>query len=130
MEQANAEFTTAKGEEVMAQLIRSYPDIDVVVSQNDDMTFGAIEALKNAGIEPGVGKDVILISFDAVSDALKLVEEGVINVDIECNPLQGEAIAEVIQKLERGEEIEREYMVEENIFTQENVSYYLEERAY
>lgn len=130
LEQVNAEFTTAKGEEVMAQLIEKYPDIDVVVSQNDDMTFGAIEALKEAGIETGVGKDVTLISFDAVYDALKLVEEGVINVDIECNPLQGEAIADVIQKLESGETIEREYMVEEKIFSQENVGLYLEDRAY
>ncbi len=130
LEQANAEFTTAKGEEVMEQLLAAYPDIDVVVSQNDDMTFGAIEALREAGYQPGADGDVIMISFDAVYDALKLVEQGVINVDIECNPLQGEAVAEVIQKLEQGEAVEKAYMVEEKVFTRENVSQYIEERTY
>lgn len=130
LEQVNAEYTTAKGEEVMAQLIEKYPDIDVVVSQNDDMTFGALEALNEAGIKTGAEGDVILISFDAVSDALNLVEQGIINVDVECNPKQGECIADVIQMLENGEKVEKEYMVEEQIFTPENVSQYLESRTY
>lgn len=29
----------------MARLLEKYEDIDVVVSQNDDMTFGALEAI-------------------------------------------------------------------------------------
>lgn len=127
---ADAEFTTAKGEEVMAQLLETYPDIDVVVSQNDDMTFGALEAMEDAGILTGTKGDMVLISFDAVSEALKLVERGIINVDVECNPEQGECIAEVIELLERGEEVEKEYMVEEKIFTPENVSQYLDSRTY
>lgn len=130
LEQVNAEYTTAKGEEVMAKLIEKYPDIDVVVSQNDDMTFGALEAMDNAGITTGVEGDVVLISFDAVGEALKLVEQGIINVDVECNPLQGEYIADVIQKLENGEPVEKEYMVDEEIFTQENVSRYMDSRTY
>lgn len=130
LEQVNAEYTTAKGEEVMAQLIEKYPDIDVVVSQNDDMTFGALEAMDNAGISTGVDGDVILISFDAVGEALKLVEQGIINVDVECNPLQGEYIADVIQMLENGETVEKAYMVDEEIFTQENVSRYIDNRTY
>lgn len=130
LERVNAEYTTAKGEEVMAQLIEKYPDIDVVVSQNDDMTFGALEAMNNAGITTGVDGDVILISFDAVGEALKLVEQGIINVDVECNPLQGEYIADVIQMLENGETVEKEYMVDEEIFTKENVSRYIDSRTY
>lgn len=130
LEQADAEFTTAKGEEVMERLLEEYTDIDVVVSQNDDMTFGALEALNKAGITTGVNGDVILISFDAVKEALKLVEQGIINVDIECNPKQGECIADVIQMLENGEEVEKEYMVEEKVFTPENVVEYLDSRTY
>lgn len=130
LEQTNADFTTAKGKEVMEQFLRRYPDIDVVVSQNDDMTFGAIEAIEEAGMTTGVNGDITLISFDAVYSALKMVEDGTINVDIECNPLQGEYVKEILNKLENGEAVERSYKVEEKVFTQENVTEYLDERAY
>lgn len=130
LEQASADFTTAKGEEVMKQFLRKYPDIDVVVSQNDDMTFGAIDALEEAGFTTGVDGDVIMISFDAVHDALEMVAEGKINVDVECNPEQGDYVSDVIQKLEKGEQVEKSYIVEEQIFTPENVEQYLENRSY
>ena len=130
LDRQTGDFTTAKGKEVMEQFLKTYADIDVVVSQNDDMTFGAIEAIEEAGLTTGVGGDIIIISFDAVRDALKLVQAGKINVDIECNPEQGEYLDMVIQKLERGEPLEKVYMVEEMVFTQRNVSGYLESRTY
>lgn len=129
-EEVNAEYTTAKGKEEMAKLIKKYPDIDVVVSQNDDMTFGALEALDEAGITTGVHGDVIVISFDAVKDALVLLQRGLINVDVECNPEQGEYIARIIRKLERGETVERAYYVPEKVFTPENVDDYINNRTY
>lgn len=121
LEQVDADFTTAKGKEAMRGLLRKYPDIDVVVSQNDDMTFGAIEAINEAGKTTGTGGDIAIISFDAVKDALEKVKAGVINVDIECNPNQGAYIEKVIQALERGEEVDKAYYVEERVFTQKNV---------
>lgn len=128
--QESADFTTAKGKEVMEQFLARIPDIDVIISQNDDMTFGALQALEENGISTGVNGDVVLISFDAVYDALELVSEGIINVDIECNPEQGEYIMELIRKLENGEAVEKENCVEEKVFTQENVDQYLGMRTY
>ena len=130
LEQASGDFTTAKGKEVMKHFLKTYPDIDVLVSQNDDMTFGALEAIEEAGRSAGADGDIIVISFDAVGDALAMVEQGKINVDIECNPEQGDYVSEVIRKLERGESVEKEYIVEEQVFTQENVSQYLDGRTY
>ncbi len=124
----NGDFTTARGKEVMAEFLSMFKDIDVVVSQNDDMTLGALEAMEEAGLEGNGG--MTIISFDAASEALKLVEQGIISVDVECNPLQGPYIDEVIKKIEAGEEIEKEYIVEEQVFTQENVSEYLPDRKY
>lgn len=43
------EFTQAKGQEVMESFLKQNKDIDVVVAQNDNMAFGAIDALKAAG---------------------------------------------------------------------------------
>ncbi len=130
LEEDTGDFTTAKGKEVMEKFIRSYDDIDVLVSQNDDMTFGAIEALKESGRYIGPADDIRIISFDGGRAALELVKAGEIDVDIECNPQQGELLAEVIHKLQCGEKVEKEYMVEDKVFTIENVDEYLESRTY
>lgn len=131
LEQKCAEFTSTKGKEVMRGFLRKYRDIDVVVSQNDDMTFGAIEAIRESGRTVGVDGDIMIISFDAVESALEMVAEGTINVDIECNPNQGEYLLRVIDMLETGERVEKQYYVEEDVFTMENVTEeILEERSY
>lgn len=126
----SGDFTTAKGKEVMEKYLWLYDDIDVLVSQNDDMTFGAIEALKESGRYIGPEDDIRIISFDAGRAALELVKAGEIDVDIECNPEQGELLAEVIQKLQSGEKVEKVYMVEDKVFTIDNVDEYLESRTY
>ena len=131
LEQKCADFTSAKGREVMEGFLRKYQDIDIVVSQNDDMTFGAIEAIREAGRTVGVGGEISIISFDAVHDALEMVADGTINVDIECNPNQGEYLSAIITMLENGEEVEKNYYVEEDVFTIENVTeQLLQERSY
>ena len=128
--QESGDFTVIKGKEVMAKLLRQYDDIDVVISQNDEMTFGAMEAISQAGYTTGIYGDMMLISFDGVKDALELVDLGKINCDVECNPLQGELLAEVIKKLEAGEKVEKEYFVDELVFTKNNVRDYLSDRIY
>lgn len=131
LEQKCAEFTSTKGKEVMRGFLNKYPNIDVVVSQNDDMTFGAIEAIRESGRTVGVDGDIMIISFDAVESALEMVAEGTINVDIECNPNQGEYLLRVIDMLEAGESVEKQYYVEEDVFTMENVTQeVLDERSY
>lgn len=131
LEEKCAEFTSTKGKEVMKGFLRRYPDIDVVVSQNDDMTFGAIEAIRESGRTVGVGGDIMILSFDAVRGALDMVADGTINVDIECNPNQGEYLLNVIGMLEAGEPVEKRYYVEEDVFTIENVTQeLLQERTY
>lgn len=131
LEQRSADFTIYKGKEVMASFLKKHEDIDVVISQNDDMTFGAIEAIREAGRTVGVDGDITIISFDAVHDALEMVAEGTINVDIECNPDQGEYISEVIRLLESGQEVEKCYYVEEGVYTMDNVTKeVLDQRTY
>ena len=49
LDKQTGEFTQAKGQEVMESFLKSYDDIDVVVAENDNMAFGAIDAIKAAG---------------------------------------------------------------------------------
>lgn len=130
MEQVDAEFTTAKGKEEMENLLHKYKEIDVVISQNDDMTFGVLEAIQEAGMTAGEDGDMIVISFDAVKSALELVAEGIITADMECNPNQGEYVETVIQKMENNEAVAKMYFVPENVYTKDNVTEALSERTY
>jgi simple sugar transport system substrate-binding protein len=118
----DGDFTKAKGKELMKKFLQEYKDIDVLVSQNDDMTFGAIEAIQEAELTCGVNGDITVISFDAVSEAFDKMEEGLINVDIECNPLQGPDIAKIIERLENGEKVDKPIYVEEKVFEAENAA--------
>ena len=120
LEQVDGEFTTAKGKEEMARLLEKYEDIDVVVSQNDDMTFGALEAIHAAGKTTGVNGDITVISFDAVDAGVELVRNGEINIDVQCNPDQGKYVEQVIKDMEAGKEVEKAYYVPERVYTQEN----------
>ena len=86
--------------------------------------------MDEAGVTTGKDGDVILISFDAVKTALEKVGEGTINVDIECNPLQGLYIDMIIKNLESGVPIEKKYYTAERIFTPENVGLVLDDRLY
>ena len=78
----------------------------------------------------GFGDSIRIISFDGGRAAVELVQTGDIDVDIECNPDQGEMVAEVIHMLEKGIAVEKEYIVEDKVFTKENVDEYLEDRTY
>ena len=130
MEQVDAEFTTAKGQEEMERLLARYSDIDVVISQNDDMAFGALEAIEEAGRTVGEDGEILMISFDATEEALKLVRDGVIAADIECNPNQGEYADQIIKKLRQGEPVAKLYFVPEEVYTKENVEEALKDRNY
>lgn len=130
LEEVNGDFTTVKGKEEMEQLLKKHENIDVLVSQNDDMTFGALEAIREAEKATGVKRDIIIVSFDATKAALEKVKAGTINADIECNPLLGDEIEEVIQRIENDEPVEKAYYVEEKVFTQKNVMSVIKDRIY
>ena len=104
LDSQSGDFTQAGGQQVMESYLKSYPDqFNVVVCQNDNEAYGAIDAMKAAGVTYGVGGDVILISFDATKQGLTLTLNGEINCNVECNPLQAQGVAELIAKLEAGE---------------------------
>jgi ribose transport system substrate-binding protein len=63
-----ADFNRDKGFTVMQNIIQANKDIRGVFAHNDEMALGAIKALEAAGL-----KDVIVIGFDAVDDAVTAV---------------------------------------------------------
>ena len=115
--QQSGEFTQAKGQEVMESFIKSYEgQFNVVICQNDNEAYGAMDAMDAAGITYGVDGDVTLISFDATHDGLQYTLDGKINCDVECNPIQAETVKGVIEKMQAGEDYEATTLVEDQAF--------------
>lgn len=128
LDKQTGEFTQSKGQEVMESFLKSYPDIDVVIAENDNMAFGAIDAIKAAGKDPG--KDIIIVSFDAVKAAFEAMIAGDLNCSVECNPLHGPRVSEIIQKLEKGEQVDKIMYVDEGVFPAETAADLIDSRLY
>lgn len=116
LDMRDGDFTQAKGQEVMEGFLKEFPEIDVVICENDNMAFGAVDAIKKAGRTCGPDGEITIISFDAVSAAFDAMIDGEINVTFECNPMQGPEVKEIILDLEAGKEIEKIQYMEETYF--------------
>jgi galactofuranose transport system substrate-binding protein len=124
----SGDFTRSGGREVMEAMLNSNPEINAVYAHNDDMGLGAIEAIEAAGKVPG--KDVQIITVDAVKDGMTALSEGKINYIVECNPLLGDQLMDLAKKVVAGEEVESRVVTEETTFTQEQATEALPSRKY
>ena len=115
----SADYAQTKGKEVVANLLKQYDNINVVYCENDNEAMGAIEAIEEAGKNPGTdieNGEILVISFDAAHSGLSQVLAGKIALDVECNPLQGEEVLNVINAIENGEEYNKYTYINESIF--------------
>lgn len=109
--QQTAEWNAEKAQQIVQSVIDSGEKFNVIYAENDDMAKGAVAALDKANISHGVGKDVIVMGFDCNKWALEELLAQNWNYDGQCNPFQAEYIADVIEKLEAGEEIEEKTII-------------------
>lgn len=124
-----ADFERGKGKEVMEAFIKAEGrNIQAVYAHNDDMALGAIQALKEAGMKPGV--DVLVVSIDAVKPAFDAMILGELNATVECNPLLGPMAFDAIERLRRGETLPRFIKQEDRLFVAEQAAGMIEERRY
>ena len=87
----------------MEAFLKANPDIDVLFAHNDDMGLGAIEAIEGAGKVPG--KDIKIITIDAVKDGMQALADGKINFIVECSPLLGPQLMDLAKKVVAGEAV-------------------------
>ena len=121
VDQQTGEFTQAKGQEVMESMLKKHDNINVVYCENDNEAFGAIDAIKAAGYEVGGEEGQILVmSFDTTNAGLTQTLSGEITCDTECNPLHGPRVEEIIQKLEAGEDVDKQAFVDEVAFASDD----------
>ena len=122
------DFTRAGGKQVMEAFLKADKNINVLFAHNDDMALGAIEAIEGAGLKPG--KDIKIISIDAVKDGMTALSEGKINYIVECNPLLGPQLMETAKKVVAGETVPNRIETEETAFDQAQAKEALPTRQY
>jgi ABC-type sugar transport system substrate-binding protein len=123
-----AEFTRAKGKEVMQAFLAAHRDINVLYAHNDDMALGAIQAIEEAGLKPG--KDIKIISIDGTRDAFQAMADGKINVVVECNPLLGPKLMEITKEVVAGHPTPKRIVTDEGVYTQDQAAAALPTRTY
>jgi simple sugar transport system substrate-binding protein len=129
LDSQSGDFTRARGKEVMAAFLKKYGNtITAVYAHNDDMGLGAIEAIEEYGLMPGV--DIKIVSIDAARGAFEAMIAGKLNATVECNPLLGPQFFELALKVVNGMPIPKRVPSIESIFFPEDASKVLSTRKY
>ncbi|HTX93018.1 MAG TPA: ABC transporter substrate-binding protein [Anaerolineales bacterium] len=90
-----------ESKQVMESFLKNSKDIQGVFAHNDEEAIGAIQAITEAGLKPGV--DIKVIGLDATADGFKYLISGELNADIECNPLLAPQVYEAALKAMNGD---------------------------
>jgi inositol transport system substrate-binding protein len=117
------QWDRAKALSLTENWIQSYGNqIHAIFAQNDEMGMGAVKALTDAGLKD----KVIVVSIDAIPDALQAVKKGTLDATVFQNAVQqgGEALQTALQLI-NGESVETKVLIPFELVTQENVSTYL-----
>ena len=123
------DFTRAKGKEVMEAFLKAEgKKINVLYAHNDDMAIGAIQAIEEAGMKPG--KDITIISIDAVKGAFEAMMAGKLNVTVECSPLLGPQLMAAVKDIKAGKTVPKRIVTEEGIFPMETAAQEFPKRKY
>ena len=122
------DFTRDGGKKVMESFLKSQKGIDVLFAHNDDEGLGAIEAIEAAGLTPG--KDIKIITIDAVHDGMQALADGKINYIVECSPLLGPQLMDIAKKVVAGQKVDKRIVTEETTFTQDQAKAALPTRKY
>jgi simple sugar transport system substrate-binding protein len=125
----SGDFVRAKGKEVMEAFLKSDGDkFNCVVSQNDDMAVGAVQAIEEAGKKPG--KDIFIVSYDGLKEMFQLMADGKSNAIVECNPLLGPQLAELAMKVVNNESYDKVIKSNEQVFLQNQAAAETPNRKY
>jgi simple sugar transport system substrate-binding protein len=121
-------FTSDEGKAVMEAFLKADTDINVLFAHNDQMALGAIQAIKEAGLQPG--KDIVIVSIDGVKGAFEAMVAGELNASIECSPLLGPQAVQAVTDLRAGKKLPGRIWTIEGIFDETNAAAALPSRQY
>ncbi|MEX0929211.1 MAG: sugar ABC transporter substrate-binding protein [Balneolales bacterium] len=103
------------GYNVFENILQSYADVQAVFAANDLMALGAVEALSS---NRRGGGEIIVVGFDAHSEALEAIRKGAMAATVAQHPYDmGRIALENAAKLLNGEEVPAEIPVRIELIT-------------
>jgi simple sugar transport system substrate-binding protein len=110
-------FVRTEGKQVMQSFLSAEDPANIcaVFAHNDDMAIGAIEAIKEAGLQPG--KDILIVSVDAIPDIFDSLDAGEANATVELSPYMGGPAFDAVVAHLNGEELPKWIPVGGKLYT-------------
>jgi ABC-type sugar transport system substrate-binding protein len=117
-------WSLEEARKVVEAAIAASKDFNVIYAENDGMAQGAVQALEAAGISHGKNGKVKIIGFDFNRFALRNVQEGYWDADMQCNPRQAAEISKWIKSgnLPSGIIYQKELLFDTAAITDEDVT--------
>jgi inositol transport system substrate-binding protein len=124
VEEQTANWSRTQGSDLMTNWLSAGLEFDAVISNNDEMAIGAIQALKAAGRSMD---SVVIGGIDATQDALAAMAAGDLDVTVFQNAAgQGKGSVDAALKLAKGEPVEKKVYIPFELVTKENLEQYQE----
>ena len=118
-----AEWDRTKGQNLMTNWLSKGMQFDAVVSNNDEMAIGAIQAMKAAGVDT---KKAVVGGVDATQDALASMKAGDLKVTVFQDAAgQGKGAVDTALKLIKGEKVDKKVYIPFQLVTPENMDKFL-----
>ena len=110
-------FVRTEGKQVMESFLSSEDPANIcaVWAHNDDMAIGAIEAIKEVGLDPG--EDILVVSVDAIPDIFDSLDAGDANATVELSPFMGGPAFDAVVATLNGEELPKWIPVPGKLYT-------------
>ncbi|MDB4949037.1 MAG: rbsB, ribose transport system substrate-binding protein [Gemmatimonadetes bacterium] len=119
-------FARATGQAVMQNILQSKGRaITAVYAHNDEMALGAIQAIKAAGLKPGV--DILVVSIDGERAALEAVQRGDLGATVESNPRFGPLAFETVEKVRHKQPVPTKLLMTDRFFDRSNAARFVAE---
>jgi len=122
IDQQTANWSRDQAQNLMTNWLSTGAAFDGVISNNDEMAIGAIQAMKAAGIDMAT---VQVGGVDATQDALAAMQAGDLDVTVFQNAAaQGGGALDAAVKLAKGEAVDQKVYVPFELVTPANVADY------
>ncbi|WJS83866.1 sugar ABC transporter substrate-binding protein [Paracoccus sp. TOH] len=123
VQEQTANWSRTQGADLVSNWLSAGTEFDAVISNNDEMAIGAIQALKSAGRDMA---SVVIGGVDATQDALAAMTAGDLDVTVFQDAAgQGHGAVDTALKLARGEAVEQKVYVPFQLVTPQNLDQFL-----
>ncbi|GLR53008.1 sugar ABC transporter substrate-binding protein [Shinella yambaruensis] len=120
VEEQTANWSRTQGSDLMTNWLSAGLEFDAVISNNDEMAIGAIQALKAAGRSMD---SVVVAGIDATQDALAAMAAGDLDVTVFQDAAgQGKGSVDAALKLARGEQVDTKVYIPFQLVTPANIA--------